>query len=126
MKTNKWCNAYINSSPLKLDTVTSEIKELIEVKTFEDFREELSDCMYSLFCAIHTYTGIILPMIGCRITLEKAEKRFKEWEEIFKQEGLKFSKVYLKNGSNYHKRHKVELAISLAKIDQLDNKERKV
>lgn len=45
-------------------------------------------------------------MIGCSITLAKAEERFEKWKEIFKQEGLEFNKKYLRNGSNYNKAKK--------------------
>ena len=84
MKINKWCNSNINSCPLSIDAVLSELQELTQVKSYEEFKEELSDCLYSIFCVIATYTGITLSMIGCTITLDKADKRFKKWKEIFK------------------------------------------
>lgn len=68
---------------------------------------------------IDTYTGITVPMIGCNITLSKAEERFSRWEEIFNKEQLIFDKKYLRNGSNYSKEKKVILALELAKADQI-------
>ena len=121
LETNKWCNVNINASPLRIDAVLPELKELAQIKSYKEFREEFSDCLYSLFCMIDTYTGITVPMLGCGITLSKAEERFCRWKEIFKQEGLEFNKIYLKNGNSYNKESKVKFALELARIDQVIN-----
>jgi hypothetical protein len=119
MYTSKWCNENLNACPMKWDGFRDEFVELLEARDWENFKEEVADVMYSGLCALHTSTGISLPMIGAKDTIKKIEKRLIVWEEIFTNAGFKFKIKYLKGGSNYKKLHKVEAALNLAIKEQM-------
>lgn len=119
MFTSKWCNDNLNASSISWRAVKAELFELLEARSLEEIKEEFSDVMYFTLCAIQTSTGISLPMSGSSATIYKVIHRLSVWEEIFNKEGLKFNKKYLVNGSNYKKIKKVELALELARKDQL-------
>lgn len=116
--TSKWCNTEINGSPMKWKEVYMEFKELLEARSLYEIKEELSDTIYCLLCAIHTYTNISLPMLGAYPTIQKLLIRQLVWQQIFSKEMLVFDKKYLVNGSNFNKPTKVEKALQLAKLDQ--------
>ena len=60
MRSNKWCNENLNATPIKFDSVKGELKELLEVRNWTDFKDEFNDVMYMTLCSIHTYTKIKL------------------------------------------------------------------
>jgi uncharacterized protein YabN with tetrapyrrole methylase and pyrophosphatase domain len=116
--TAKWCNENMNSHPMTWKEPKSEFKEVLEAKSLSELKEEIGDFLYSLFCAIHTSTGISLPMVGTKASIEKFNSRLIVWEMIFAKNGLVFDKKYLVNGGNYARPEKVQKALDLARVDQ--------
>lgn len=119
MKTAKWCNENLNSSPLTVKEIKQEIIEVFESKTLTEFKDEVSDVLYMSYCALESKTGINLSMLGASKTVNKIQTRLHTWKQIFIENNLIFNKKYLINGSNFNKSEKVKKALELAKQDQV-------
>lgn len=118
MKSARFCNKYYNASRITSDQVFAEIEEFLEADTLSEFRDELSDVCYFFGCWVHGKFGLNVPLFGARRTIAKIDDRMLVWKTIFEQEGLRFSKRYLINGSNHAKQSKIELALRLARTEQ--------
>ncbi|WP_078598505.1 MazG nucleotide pyrophosphohydrolase domain-containing protein [Evansella clarkii] len=115
MLTSKYCNENLNASPITWGYAKGELVELIESRTIADIKEEFADVCYCVLCAVHSSTGISLPMVGATPTIKKVNERLSIWRDIFKENGLVFHKKYLVNGSNYKKQHKIDAALAMAR-----------
>ena len=124
MLTAKQADRKYNASPIKWNNFLDEVKELlVEIKNLDvdAITDELGDVFYFGTCALYYSTYINLPIVMGKRSVNKIEARFKEWEKIFNKHGLYFDKKYLVNGANYLKETKVNAALFLALLDQLDD-----
>lgn len=107
---------------LTLDQVKSEIIELLEVKTLDNFLEESNDICFVFQSWLHLKTQVNWPMIWHKRSVAKMQDRLVWWEKHFQKLNLDFHPKYWKNGSNYNKPEKVDKAIGLA-IREILNKQ---
>lgn len=114
----KWCDENLNSDVITFSNVMSEIREVIETRSFDEFKDEIGDVLYFTYCWIYSRFRINLPMFGAVGSVKKFTRRLVVWESIFKANGLEFDTKYLVNGSNYNRSRKVTLALNMAKKDQ--------
>lgn len=101
--------------------VWGEVLELIEeIKRCNPHGiiDELCDVYTCSMCAIETSTGIAMPLLWKRTVYNWLE-RLEFWKKYFECVGLEFKVEYIRNGANYHRRHKRRMAINLAIQDQL-------
>lgn len=101
--------------------VISEAEEFVEALEQGDWEgvwEEWSDLCFTFFVKLYQITSVPFPILFGRPCYEKGIKRHQVWREIFTQHNLLFSPRYLRGGSNYLKKAKVEAALKMAMEEQ--------
>lgn len=78
---------------------------------------ETCDVYTCAMCAIHNNFGIDTPILWTK-TAKEWFHRVEVFKQILSDRGLTFKVEYLRYGANYHKPHKVDKVIELAKLDQ--------
>lgn len=109
----------MNSGSIGVKDILSEVVEVIQARSIDNFTEEISDVLYFIYCWLYQETGISLPMVLAGRSITKFEKRIGVWVGIFADNELYFDQKYLVNGSNYERPEKVARAISIARADQV-------
>lgn len=101
--------------------VISEAEEFVEALEQGDWEgvwEEWSDLCFTFFVKLYQITSLPLPILFGKPCYLKGVARHQVWRGIFGCHGLLFSRRYLKGGSNFAKRAKVEAALRLAMAEQ--------
>lgn len=101
-----------------------EFLELIEAVREGDIahvREEWSDVCLCTLAWLSEYIPLdwmpVLPGFGL-MAARKFTARRAVWREIFDVHGVEFANLYLSNGGNYRKRHKVIKALALVGVSE--------
>ena len=118
MFTSAFCNTHMNASEITWKNIKDELQEVVEAKSIEEFKGEVSDVLYFVYCAIESKTGVSLPMYGAERTIKKVWYRLEHWKKLFANADMVFDKKYLLHGSNHDKPQKVMEAFKLAIDDQ--------
>ena len=119
MRTSKWVNENLNASAITLGAIKDEVIEVLVSKSLAEVKEEVADVLYFSYSWLQSKTGISLYMVGATPTIRKVEARLEAWKEIFSKHSLVFDKKYLVNGSNYAKQVKIDMALALARAEQV-------
>tara|TARA_Y100000034_G_C6878301_1_gene402031 strand:- start:872 stop:1297 length:426 start_codon:yes stop_codon:yes gene_type:complete len=110
------------AAPMTWDFCMGELDELIEAVEERDashVHEEWNDVLLCLLAWMSKYVPIdwmpIFPGFGL-FSAHKFAARTSVWVQIFEHHGVSFNKVFLSEGSNFRKRHKVRRVLGLAGV----------
>lgn len=117
MNIKEFCQNYIGHK-LDFKTVVDEFFELLSADSLENLFEEANDVLFVFQVWLHQRIKVNWLMVWSGPAIAKMSHRVKMWEDIFDDNNLVFDLKYLKNGSNYLRPHKVQLALDLAKKEQ--------
>jgi hypothetical protein len=94
-----------------------ELRDAIFTRRLKNVLDELCDVYTCSMIALHTTTGISLPILWKRTAMAWIERE-SFWKWYITSVGLAYDVKYLRYGSNYRKMWKRRRAIALAVIDQ--------
>lgn len=104
------------------DYAKSEVRELLEVRSLRELKNEWNDVVLCALLAAYAQGWLpdwlpILPCLGLA-SVRKYEQRLRFWPLIFDKHNLRFDRKYLARGGNYERRRKVEAVLNWAAEDQ--------
>lgn len=97
--------------------ILTEIFEVFEALGIGDFKEaakEFRQVLFELEMHLHHFTGLDFNLKFCGDVVDGFYARRKVWLKMFEEYDILFKSSYLKNGSNYQRPYKIQLAFQLA------------
>lgn len=121
MVKSKQIRAAMGGRPTMQQLIAEAVELWDEVVNFNvnGIIDESSDVAWFIWAISYDKTGINCPAIGAERCWSKYLSRRQTWEKIFTQHNLRYHPRYTAGGTNYNKPAKVELALSLARKEQL-------